>query len=179
MGEIMPFKTYTQWLFDGSRTSPIPKPRDGVDILKYNSPITHTFVLQMFMRHGPLNFYLDKHFNNINLRYLSKDELFLFVKKCVLDFRVLKRDTVFYKYRQKDKLYEKLRSKIPELKNNDISLLVDIIEKSNDKKKIYQTLGLGKPPKKQKVKLGKKKINKSKKIPLKTFMKKHFSTFQS
>jgi len=171
----MPFKTYTNWLFDGSRTTPLPKATEKVDILKYNSPITHVFALQMFMRHGPLNHYLDEYFNNIGLRYLSKEELFLFVKKCVLDFRVLRRDTVFYKWRHKDKLYNVLRDKFPELKNDDVSLFAEIIEKDEDRDTIYDTLGLAKPPKKQKVRIGKKKINKKNKIPLDSFMEKHFS----
>ncbi len=171
----MPFKSYNKWLFDGSRNTPLPKPTEKVNILKYNSPITHTFALQMFMRHGPLNHYLDDYFNNIGLRYLTKEDLFLFLKKCVIDFRVLKRDTVFFPYRQKNKLFDTIRGKFPELKNNDVSLFCDIIEKSDDRDTIYDTLGLGKPPKKQKVKIGKKKINKEKKIPLKDFMEKHFS----
>jgi hypothetical protein len=171
----MPFKTYNKWLFDGSRSTPLPKATEKVNILKYNSPITHTFVLQMFMRHGPLNHYLDDYFNNIGLRYLTKEDLFLFLKKCVIDFRVLKRDTVFFPYRQKNKLFDTIRGKFPELKNNDVSLFCDIIEKSDDRDTIYDTLGLGKPPKKQKVKIGKKKINKENKIPLKGFMEKHFS----
>lgn len=171
----MPFKTYTNWLFDGSKTTPIPKATEKVDILKYNSPITHTFALQMFMRHGPLNYYLDKYFNNIGLRYLTKEELFLFLKKAVLDFRVMRRDTVFYKYRQQNKLYNILRDRYPELKNNDVSLFCDIIEKSDERDLIYETLGLGKPPKKQKIKIGKKKINKNKKISVKEFLEEHFS----
>ena len=171
----MPFKTFNNWMFDGSRQTPIPKATEKVDILKYNSPITHTFALQLFMRHGPLNHYLDKYFNNIGLRYLTKEELFLFLKTCVLDFRVLRRDTVFYPYRQKNKLYDVLRDKYPELKNDDVSLFTEIIEKSEDRETIYETLGLGKPPKKQKVKIGKKKIDTKKKIPLKQFMEKHFS----
>lgn len=170
-----PYKTFNKWLFDGDRNSPIPKPKDGVDILKYNSPIHHTFVLQMFMRHGPMNYYLNKYFNNINLRYLSREELFLFMKKCVLDFKATKRDTVFYRYKAKNKLYDILKDKYPELKNDDTSLLCDIIEKSDERDVIYETLGLGKPPKKQKVKIGKTKVNKTKKISLSEVMEKHFS----
>lgn len=171
----MPYRTYTNWIFDGSRTSPIPKATEKIDILKYNSPITHVFALQMFMRHGPLNHYLDKHFNNIGLRYLSKEELFLFLKQAVLDFRVLKRDMVYYKWRHQDKLYGVLRDKYPELKNHDVTLFAEIIERSEDRDTIYDTLGLGKPPKKQKVKIGKKKINKKNKIPVDAFLKEHFS----
>ncbi len=169
----MPFKTFNNWLFDGQRNSPLPKATEKVDILKYNSPITHTFALQMFMKHGPLNHYLNKYFNNINLRYLTKEELFIFLKKCVLDFRATKRDTVFYPYKQKNKLFDVLRLKFPELKKYDISLLCDIIEESKDKEAIYHALNLS-VPKKQKVKIGKKKTKKKNKVPLKEFLREHF-----
>ena len=171
----MPFRTYNTWLFDGSKASPIPKATEKVDILKYNSPITHTFALQMFMRHGPLNFYLDKYFNNIGLRYLSKEELFLFLKKCVLDFRVMRRDTVFFPYKAKNKLFDTLRDKFPELKNNDVSLLCDIVDQADDRDEVYETLGLAKPPKKEKIKIGRKKVIKDEKISLKELLDKHFS----
>jgi hypothetical protein len=127
------------------------------------------------MKNGNLNHYLDQYFNDMNVRYLSKEELFLFLKKCVLDFRISKRDTVFYPYRAKNKLYDALREKHPELKNNDISLLCEIIEKSEDREQIYHSLGLEKPPKKQKLKIGKKQVNKKTKINLKKFLGKHFS----
>lgn len=173
---ITPYQIFNNWLFDGSRNTPLPEAKDGIDILKYNSPITHTFVLQMFMRNGKMNHYLDEYFNNINVRYLSKEELFIFLKQGVLDFRVLRRDVVFYPYKAKNKLFDILREKHSELKNSDISLLCDIVEKSDDIENIYNALGLEKPPKKEKIKIGKKKINKENKIPLKEFLEKHFST---
>ena len=57
---------------------------------------------------------------------------------------------------------------MPELKNCDVSLLCDIIEKSEDRDIIYSTLGLEKPPKKEKLKIGKKIIDRKNKIQLKT-----------
>jgi hypothetical protein len=177
----MPYKTFNGWLFDGDRTSPIPVPKFTdkgkvlvPDILKYNSPITHTFALQLFMRNGPLNYYLDKYFNDINVRYLSREELFLFLKKCVMDFKVNKRDSVFYPFRSKNKLFNILKIKLPELKGYDISLLCDIIEKSPDKTSIYNALNL-EVPKKKKVKLGQTKDKEKKKISLKEFLEEHFS----
>jgi len=81
---LSPYQVFNKWLFDGNRSSPIPEPKfttEGKvsvpDILKYNSPITHTFALRLFMRNGPLNYYLNKYFNDINVRYLSREELFL------------------------------------------------------------------------------------------------------
>jgi len=175
----MPWKIFYNWLFDGSRDTPIPEPRfdsEGKvltpDILKYNSPITHTFVISMFTKHGPLNMYLDKYFNNISVRYLGKEELFHFIKKCVLDFNITRRDMRYVPYRQKQQLFVKLREKFPEYKNHDLTLLADIIEKSDERDRTYQALGI-EAPKKQKVKKTKK--IKSVKLTLKEFLKENFS----
>ncbi len=170
----MPFKTWNNWLFDGNIKTPIPKANNGVDILKYNSPITHTFVISLFLRNAKLNHYLNTYFNNINLRYLQKDDLFYFIKRCVLDFRIKRRDIVYYPRKARNQLYEKLREKSPSLKNGDVSLLCDIVNRSKDKDMIYQALDIEKP-KKQKIRS--KKIKKEK-ISLKDFLRKHFSTIK-
>jgi len=175
----MPFRTFNTWLFDGSRDSDFPKPKytdDGKeiipDLLKYNSPITTTYAVSMFLKNGPLNHYLDKYFNNINLRYMDKKEIFLFIKKCVLDFRVGKRDTTFIPWTRKTKLFGVLRNKFPELKNCDISLLADLIEESDDKEAIFNTLGLEKPKKTKNKKVKKKTVR------LKEFIAEHFSIME-
>lgn len=176
----MPYRTFNGWLFDGSRNSEFPQPRVDdsgkeiiPDILKYNSPITHTYAISMFLKNGPLNYYLNTYFNNINLRYLDKQELLEFIKKCVLDFRVSKYDTTFIPWTRKTKLFGMLRNKFPELKNCDISLLCDLVEESDEKEGIYNTLGLEKP-KKSKVK--KQKTNQ--KISVKDFVARHFSIME-
>lgn len=176
---ISPYQVFNSWLFDGRNDSSIPKPKiddNGKvitpDILKYNSPITHTFLVSMFLRNGPLNYYLDKYFNDINLRYLSREELMKFIKKCVIDFRINKRDIVFYPRRPRHVLYEKLREKMPVLKNDDISLLCDIVEKSDNKRAIFDSLGLDMPKKKT---IKKSKKIKTKKISLKGFLDEYFS----
>lgn len=172
----MPFRTFNTWLFDRNPNSPIPAPKKGVDILKYNSPITHTFVLSLFLRNGELNHYLDEYFNNIGLRYLSKEELFKFIKKCVIDFKVKRNQTVFYKWKRQDKLYNILREKFPQFKNNDITLLCELIERADDKEAIFHSLGL-EMPKKRKLRTSKKKPKKGK-VPLREFLAEHFSTIE-
>jgi len=176
----MPFKTFNNWLFDGNRTSPIPKPQIDAngkeivpDILKYNSPIGHTYVVSLFMRYGELNHYLDEYFNDINLRYLSREELFKFVKKCVIDFRVRRGDLVFYPRKERFKLFEVLREKIAVLKNDDLFLLCDMIDKSDSKEGVYQLFDLDKPKKLKLKKSDKKK--KDEKVSLKAFLEEHFS----
>jgi len=173
----MPYRTFNSWLFDGSRGSEFPKPKYDdsgkviiPDLLHYKSPISVTYAISMFLKNGPLNHYLDAYFNNINLRYMDKKDIFKFIKKCVLDFRVGKRDTTFIPWSRKTKLFGVVRNKFPELKNCDISLLCDLIEESDEKEAIFNTLGLEKP-KKIKVKKKKRKT----KISLKDFMAQHFS----
>ena len=163
----MPFKTFNNWLFDGRKDTPIPKPKtndDGKvivpDILKYNSPITHTFVLAMFLKNGPLNHYLNEYFNNINVRYLSRAELFIFIKKCVQQFKIQKSQITFYPRQARFILYEKLRERMAILKNDDVYLLCDLVENSDNKEAVYDSLGMDKP---KKVKLKKAKKLKAKK----------------
>jgi len=128
------------------------------------------------MRNGHLNKYLNEYFNNIGLRYMSKEELFKFIKKCVIDFKIQRNQTVFYKYRRQEKLYNILRDKFPQFKNNDISLLCELIERSDDKSAIFNSLGL-EMPKKKKIRTGKKRPKKGK-IPLKAFLAEHFSMIE-
>ncbi len=123
--ETSPYKVFNNWLFDGSLNTPFPKATDKVDLLKSSSPINNRFVLQLFLRNGPLNEYLDQYFNNIGLWYLDKEEFFKFIKKCVIDFRVTRRDVVFYPRKHQHKLFSILELKFPYLKKDDINLLID------------------------------------------------------
>ncbi len=167
------YKVFYSWLFDGQRNTPIPLAKDNIDLLKYNSPITNTFILSLFMRNGRLNYYLNTYFNNLGLRYISREDMFIFIKKCILDFNIKRREIIFYKFTYQDKLYTILRDRFPQFKNDDINLLSEIINKSKDKQNILESLGL-KLPKKKKIKRNKKEI-KNKHISLKTFLSEHFS----
>ena len=178
----MPYKTFNNWLFDGKNDTPIPKPKTDdsgkiliPDILKYNSPITQTFVIEMFLKNPLLNHYLNRYFNNINLRYLNREELFLFIKKCVQDFKIQKSQIMFYPRQPSIFLYEKLRERMALLKNDDIYLLCDIIDKSNEKEAIYNSLGV-KSHQKSKLKTEKKIIKE--KISCGDFLEQHFSTIE-
>jgi len=72
-------------------------------------------------------------------------------------------------------LYEKLRDRVPLLKNDDIYLLCDLVEKSDNKDAIYDSLGMDMS---KKTKLKKAKKLTSKKITLKKFLSDHFSTIK-
>ncbi|OQB42002.1 MAG: hypothetical protein BWY04_00488 [candidate division CPR1 bacterium ADurb.Bin160] len=134
----MPFKTFYSWLFDQNPNSKIDE-----NILKYNSPITHIFLLKIFLRNYKLNLYLDEFLNNMSLRYIEKEDLLKFIKKCVVDYRISKKDIFYFKFRKTTKIFNVFRNKFPELKNYDIENLLEILEKNPEEKIIiFRTLGL-------------------------------------
>ena len=177
----MPFKTYYTWLFDGNKDSKIPAPRTDdngkvvvPDILKYNSPITNSYVISVFLKNLPLNKYLDKYFNNINVHSIPREELLYFIKKCVLDFRVGRYDTVYYKRRYNDKLYLLIEKRYPYLKSFEVDYICNMINKSDNKQGIYKSLGL-EAPKRQKIRTKKRVV---KKRSLKDFLAENFSIME-
>lgn len=152
----MPFKTFSNWLFDNNINSPIPT---EPDILKYDSPITATYMISIFMKCPKLNYQLNTYLNNINLRYIDKRELFLFIKRCVQKYDI-KRYQLCYKSfsARKTKLFDLFQNKFSHLKKYEIQYLCDKIDSSKEKDEIYQSLGLEKP-KRIKIKTTKKKIS--------------------
>ena len=145
MAETSPYKVFFNWLFDGNMATEIPS---NPDLLKYNSPITHTFLLKLFIEIPKVNRYLNEHLNNINLRYIEKNDLFMFMKQIVKDFKLKRYDTHFYPRVYQHKLFNVLRRKFPLLKAYDIELLIDKINESNDNDKILSSLGIDKQKRK-------------------------------
>jgi len=172
----MPFKTFTSWIFDGRKDSSVPTPRTSKnkvivpDIVKYNSPITHTFVISLFLRNGNINKFLDKYLNNIGLRYINKQELFHFVKKVIQECHVKKYDLMYYERPEKNQLFDKLRDKLPILKDDDINLLVEQITSSSNSASIYESLGL-QAPKRKKFRKHKEEVGS---VSLEEFLRKNF-----
>jgi len=173
------FKTLTNWLFDGSKISKIPdtkKDKEGKVIVEDIRKLPPQYLLSMFVGHGTINYYLNNYFNNVNLYYVSIDDILYFLKKCIIDFKVQRNQITYFKKSSTDELFDALREKLPQFKNNDIVLLCELVNNSNEKEQIYQTLGL-KSPKKEKVKIGKKnkKINTS----LESVTRENFSIIRS
>ena len=175
MAQLSPFKVFWDWAFDRNPNSKIPKPTDEIpDILKYNSPITHTFLLKSLINNAKLNKYLNEYFNNIGIRYIDKEELFYFIKQCIIDFGVRRNSIYFTKWHRQTILFEKVRKKFPLLKNDDVAMLCEAIDNSVNKSAIYSALDIEKP---KKEKLGKKKI-KAKKISAKKFITLNFNVME-
>jgi hypothetical protein len=170
MVSISPFRVFNDWLFDGNIKSEIPKEKydengnlTGINILKYDSPVTNQYVIKLFINNLILNEYLNDNFNNMYLLNLPRETLFRFVKQCVIDFRIRKGNTVFYKRQLSNIIVEKLRKKFPLLKYCDLKFLADKILKSSEKDSIYAALGLEKE-KIKKIKLPQQKNEKNKSL---------------
>jgi hypothetical protein len=151
------YRDFSRWLFDGSHISKIPNEQE---ILKYNSPINHQYVLQCLLPHERLTRYLNTYFNNYDLFQIPKKEFFIFIKSLVLELNINLTSFNFKKSRnyEKNELYNKLLKKLPELKNYDVALLADIIDKleENEKESYYSSLGLSVPKKRKLAKKTKK-----------------------
>jgi len=159
----MPWKTLNNWLFDGSRQSPVPE-----ILYDKKSPITPKYLIKMFMNHGPLNRYLNEYLNTLWIFSLEKEELLRFIKNCVIDYKVKKGSLFYSKRKSQDKLFDILRERIPFLKNDDLTLLVDVISSSSNRDEIYETLGLDVP------KVKKSKKTKPKKISQKNYLNENY-----
>lgn len=159
----MPWKTFTNYLFDGKYHIEPPE-----EITKPSSPISNLYCISLFMKCGKLNHYLNQYLNNFGLFYIPKDEMFKFIKKCVRDYKISKKDIWYYSKRQKkNDLYDVLSGRYPLLKEYEIYYIIDIINNSKEKNQILQGLGLKSDVKKQKVTKKdkkKKKENQDKKI---------------
>jgi len=160
----MPWKTLNNWLFDGSRQSPVPE-----ILYDKKSPITPKYLIKMFVNHGPLNRYLNEYLNTLWIFSLEKEELLRFIKNCVIDYKVKKGSLFYSKRRSQDKLFDILREKIKFLKNDDINLLSKIIASSPNRDEIYETLGLDVP------KVKKTKNKKPNKISQKLYLNENFT----
>jgi len=174
---ISPYTIFNNWLFDGNIKSNLPKGKDIPDLLNYKSPINHLYMVSMFLNQGKLNHFLNEYFNNIGLYYLDKEELMKFIKKCVIDFKIQKRNLPYFTRQKNNKLFNTLRKKIPYMKNHDITLLCDLIDSSKEKNEIYYSLSLEKPEtiKKQK---GLKKQQKKEKETVDEFIKNNFKVIE-
>jgi hypothetical protein len=173
----MPYNTFLNWVFDGNPKSKIPSGEGVPDILSYKSPITPQYMITLFLNNGKVNHFLNEYFNNMGLYYLDKEELMKFIKKCAMDFNIQRRSIPFIPRTRNTKLFDSLRKKIPIMKKYDISLLCDIVDKSENKDDIYHSLGLDKQEtlKKQK---GMRKESKKIKETVEEFLGSNFKTIE-
>ena len=163
------FRAFTSWLFDGERDSQLQK-KD--EILKYNSPVTHQFILTCFMGVPKFNHYLNEELNTWDLYKIDKMEFLRFMKDCVIKLRLTSNRHYTWrknKYINYSKLHNALFKRYPYLKRYEITSLCENIDKmpKDEKDKYYATFGVDTPKeskirRRQKIKKkrGKKSNNK-------------------
>lgn len=150
-----PISNYTllnRWLYDGSKTTKIPE-----DVLKDKS-IGQTFLIYFF-QYSHYNIVINKLFNNYGLFSLEREDIFKFVKECVL-LSGYKQQFISKAPKTTSKLYTILKNKYPFLKKQEINLLIENIDNSDQKDDVYEMFGFYKPKKKKTTVAEKNKIKK-------------------
>jgi len=148
-----------KWLFDGSKTSPIPK--EVVNDKKIGP--NHLLYFFSGTQHGV---YISKYFNNFGIYQLDRLEVFGMIKDIVQKTAyVPKWKKRFHETRSK--IFKELWRKYPYLKPDDINLLADNLEKMDCRDTVFEMFGIEKPkmikekkstPKDKPTKVGKTKI---------------------
>jgi hypothetical protein len=176
--KLSPYTLLNRWLYDGSNETKIPDDvRDGKEI----GP---QYII-WFFKNSIYNSWVNEHFNNFGVYALDKNDILKFMKKCILDCGY--KPQYIPKQRQTTtKIAKILKQKHPYYKKDDIRLLVDIIDVSEEKDNIYETLGLFNPKKtkttkkdlielskvsaREEVPIKKKEVIIKNETPLETFM---------
>jgi len=158
-----PYQVLNRWLYDGSKTTQMPKE------LESDKVIPPTILLYHFQSSKYI-LYLSEVFNSYDLYQMNKVDIFRFMKQCIL-LTGYKPPFIQKVKSQKNKLATILRLKFPYLKMYEIDFLIDEIDNSEEKDRVYETLGLYKPKKKKSTKADKAKLEKvakqhSEKVPL-------------
>ena len=150
--KISPYALLNRWLYDGSVETKIPK-----EVIEANE-IGSQYIIWYF-KNSIYNIYINKHFNNFDVYQLDKETSLTFLKKTILScgfkpqFMPKQKTTT-------SKIAKILKSKYPFYKKDDINLLVSLIDVSEEKDQIYETLGLFAPKKKKTTKTMQKEISK-------------------
>lgn len=138
---VSPYTTLNRWLFDGSKDTKIPEE------MITDKSIGQMYLLNFF-KSSPYGMVISKLFNNWSLFSLDRIEVLCFLKDCVLRSGY-KPPFVAKVPSRKNKLVNELKYKYPFLKNEEMFMIVDIIDNSEEKDSIYEMFGLYSPKKKK------------------------------
>jgi len=141
-----------RWLYDGSKDTQIPE-----DVAK-DKGISQLFLIYHFQS-SHYNMFIDKTFNNYGLFSLDRLEIFKFVKQCV-QLSGYKPPFVKRAPKPKSRLVDVLKYKYPYLKKEEIFMLVEYIDASDEKDAIYEMFGFYKSKKKKTTKAEKQRMEK-------------------
>jgi len=141
-----------RWLYDGSKDTIIPE-----DVVK-DKGIGQMFILYHFQC-SPFIVAISKLFNNWSLFNLDRVEVLQFVKKAIQSSGY-KPPFIPRGSKIKSKISDILKLKYPYLKREEIFMLVEFIDNSDQKDSIYEMFGLYNPKKKKTTKAQREKMEK-------------------
>jgi len=148
-----PYQVLNRWLYDGSKQTQLPKE------LEDDKAIPTTILLYHFQASKYI-LYLSELFNNFDMYQMRKKDVFRFLKQCIL-LTGYKPPFIQKVKTQRNKLAKILRMKFPYLKLYEIDFLIETIDQSPEKDRIYETVGLYAPKKKKSTKADKAKLEKA------------------
>ncbi len=145
--QVSPYTLLSRWFLDGSATTEIPK-----ECIKAVSPL----YLLMYFQASPYICYISKHFNNYGLFQMPKEDIFRFMK-LIISHTGYKAPFIKSEKVTESALIGCLKRQYNDLKTQEVGMLVDIINESEEKESIYEMFGLYKPKTKKVTAAEKKK----------------------
>ena len=133
------YKLLDKWLYDGSKTSPIPK--EVVDDKK----IGPNHLLYFFKGHHIV--YISKYFNNFGVYQLDRLEIFKMIKDIIQRSAYVPPPNKRRYKVNRSKIFKELWRKYPYLKPDDINLLAEKLEDMECRDAVFEMFGLEKPKK--------------------------------
>jgi len=148
-----PVSNYTllnRWLYDGSKTTEVPE-----DVVNDKS-ISQLYLLYYFQSSHYIS-YISKTFNNYGLFAMDRVEIFKFLKQCI-ELCGYRPPFVKRGPKTKSKMLDALKVKYPFLKKEEVFMLIEQIDNSDEKDTIYEMFGFYKPKKKKTTKAEQKRM---------------------
>jgi len=148
--KVSPYQTLNKWLYDGSKNTQMPE-----DLVN-DKAIPQTIILYHFQA-SHYGLYVSEIFNNFGLYQMEKVDVFRFLKDAVR-LTGYKPPFITRMKTEKTKIGKALKMKFPFLKMYEINMLVDQIDNSEEKDRVYESLGFYKPKKRKSTKADKKML---------------------
>lgn len=132
---VSPYTILMNWMKDGNLNSPYPKE------LENNRSISPTYLLSYFLSHPIYFIYINDVYNNFNLFYVNIKDIMKTMKEIIHYTRY----SYFSKKKSQPKengLVDILKKRFPYYKKEEILMVVNFIDNSEDKDVVYEMFGL-------------------------------------
>ena len=131
-----PIQRVMSWVKDGNLKNTFPR-----DLEKERS-LSPIFILTHFLQSPAYFIFVNKVFNNYGLFYLSTKDAFKQLKEMYYYSRYQSYGTKKNPKNTENKLIDILKNKYPFLKKEEVVMLVEFIDNSDDKDVIYEQFGI-------------------------------------